>query len=197
MADISIRLYHVGSFSSAGKRRPARSIVTGLIIIISEHTLAPGVVPKSQVADLVGFGAGLGRFEGLQQVTRDFQQLVRGDPNNPDLYFILDAMPHRGGRHEVAIDAVDKAIAPAPAIPDYHCVLGEVSPAPGRLDTAADSYREAICIRPDEARAHEGMPRILVIQGRHEPAIGSLLLRLSIRPDDGPALASPDDCLVG
>jgi cytochrome c-type biogenesis protein CcmH/NrfG len=97
----------------------------------------------------------------------------------------------------VAIDAVDKAIAPAPAIPDYHCVLGEVSPAPGRLDTAADSYREAICIRPDEARAHEGMPRILVIQGRHEPAIGSLLLRLSIRPDDGPALASPDDCLVG
>jgi len=135
-------------------------------------------IPESLAAAVQLHRAGeLGRAEHI------YREVLRVDPCHPDAWHLLGVIAHQGGKHDVAVAHIRRALASRPQAAAFHSNLGTSYKALGRLQEAVASYERAIELQPQFAEAHNNLGNALKAQGRLEEAVASYTRALEIKPD--------------
>src|SRR5262245_50659572 len=93
----------------------------------------------------------LNEAEGL------YRQILAVDPNHADAMHLLGVVAYQGGRNDLALELIGKAIAHNDGVADFHCNIGNVLGTLGRLREAEAHYRQAIGLRPDHVESHNNL----------------------------------------
>jgi predicted O-linked N-acetylglucosamine transferase (SPINDLY family) len=129
------------------------------------------------------------RAGDLAEAERIYLQLLQADPQDVDALHLYGMSAHQGGKHEVALDYIGRAIAINPAFAPFHNNLGLVYQVLGRFDEAEAGYRQALRLKPDYAVAHGNLATLLIEQGRLTEAVASCEEALRLRPDSADTLS--------
>jgi tetratricopeptide (TPR) repeat protein len=87
------------------------------------------------------------------------------------------------GRHDVAVDLIDRAIARDPTVPRYHSNRGLALAGLQRFAEAVASYDRALSLRPEDAEVLYNRGNALLALGRPDEALGTYDRALRARPD--------------
>jgi predicted O-linked N-acetylglucosamine transferase (SPINDLY family) len=123
------------------------------------------------------------RAGDLAEAERIYLRILQADPQDVDALHLHGISAHQGGKHEVALDYIGRAIALRPDFAPFHNNLGLVNQILGRFDEAEACYRQAARLRPDYAVAHGNLGTVLIEQGRLSEAVASCEEALRLRPD--------------
>src|SRR4051794_7323993 len=89
-----------------------------------------------------------GRFAEAKEM---YMQVLSQEPENFDALHLLGVLAHQVGKHELAVDLIEKAVLQN----DQNAVafnnLGEAYKGVKRLDEAERCYRKALELKPDFA----------------------------------------------
>ena len=94
------------------------------------------------------------RARRLHAAERTFRQILAIDACHPDSLHLLGVILCQLGRHDVAIELIDNAIAINGNVASYHSSLGNALQALGRFEDAVARYERALALKPDHAEAH-------------------------------------------
>jgi Flp pilus assembly protein TadD/2-polyprenyl-3-methyl-5-hydroxy-6-metoxy-1,4-benzoquinol methylase len=119
----------------------------------------------------------------LSEAEAGYRSVLQSAPDQPDALHRLGLIAHQVGRHETALELIDRAITVNPAQPTYYNDAGIVLHALGRTDEAIARYRAALALAHDYPRAHNGLGIALHGRGRLDEAIASFRTALSLKPD--------------
>ncbi len=112
-----------------------------------------------------------------------YEQVLQGDPDNPDALHLSGVAAHQSGTPEIAEVRITRAIALMPDYAEAYCNLGNALQDLGRFDEAADRYREAIAIVPDFAEAHGNLGNALKQLGQRDGALASYRMAVQCNPE--------------
>ncbi|MBF0182128.1 MAG: tetratricopeptide repeat protein [Magnetococcales bacterium] len=115
-----------------------------------------------------------------------YRRILARNANHADAMHLLGVLSHQGGRHEAALEWIDKAIA-LRQDPLYLLNLGNLLKEMGRLDDAIASFRQALALDPDRVEAHFGLACAL----RHtdpEASSRALMRVIALQPEHAEAL---------
>jgi len=110
------------------------------------------------------------------------QQILRGEPSNPDALHLLGLIAYQVGKNEIAAGLICKAIQISPSGPMYSN-LGLVFQAQGKLDLAVASYSQALSLNPDYAEVYNNLGNAFYAQGKLDAAVESYHGALALKPD--------------
>ena len=119
----------------------------------------------------------------LPQAGDIYQQVLQADPNQPDALHLLGLIAYQGGKNDIAVGFITKALAIKPDIVGAHSNLGLALQDLRRLDEAVASYNKAIAIKPELAEAHYNLGNALKQRGKLDEAVASFHKALAIKPD--------------
>jgi protein O-GlcNAc transferase len=119
----------------------------------------------------------------LGQAEAICRQILQQEPLQADALHSLGLIAHHVGRHDVAIDYIQQAIAVRPLTAEFHYDLGTVYQAQGKLDLAIASYRQALQLRPDAVEARNNLGTVLAAQGKMDEAIACYERALALNPN--------------
>jgi tetratricopeptide (TPR) repeat protein len=86
------------------------------------------------------------------------------------------------GRHEQALNVINRALALAPDLAEVHGNLGAILANAGRYPEAAAAYEKALALAPDNHNMHSGLGMSFLSMGRAEAALDHLRAALARRP---------------
>ncbi|TAL09577.1 MAG: tetratricopeptide repeat protein [Nitrospirae bacterium] len=89
----------------------------------------------------------------LQEAEALYSQILQAQPNHPDALHLLGVVAHHGGRHQIAVDRIGRAIALNPGVAEFHNNIGEAYRALGKSQEAIASYQRALALKPGFAEA--------------------------------------------
>lgn len=118
----------------------------------------------------------------LAEAETIYRGVLAQNPKQADALHLLGLIAYQTGRHDAALQLVQRAIAEQP-VPEYHNSLGEVLQALGRFPQAVESYRKALRGRPDYAEAHNNLGNALRRTGQVAAAIHAFESAIRRRPD--------------
>ncbi len=118
----------------------------------------------------------------LSQAEAIYRQILQAQPKHPDALHLLGLVAHDVGRHDIANELINQAIALHPSSSMY-CNLSIVQKAQGKLDNAIDSCRQAIALDPGFFDAHYHLGNALQGQDKLDEAAVSYQRALQLRPD--------------
>lgn len=104
-------------------------------------------------------------------------------PGNADAVHLLGVIAYQSGKHQVAIDYINKAIGLFPDNADYYCNLGSAHHALSQLDQAIANYSQALALKSAYPLAHNNLGNAFKEQGRLEEAIICYRNALALQPD--------------
>ena len=110
-----------------------------------------------------------------------YRDLLRSDA--VDQLYAFAVRAYQVGRHDVAIEVLQRAISLNDRAVEFHTLLGVVLKEQGRLDEAVLSYRRALDLRPDHAEAHNNLANALRLKGDFKPAMASYEQALEFKED--------------
>lgn len=117
-----------------------------------------------------------------------YRAILGEAPAHAGTHHLLGLVEHRLGRHEAALQSIQRAIALDEKEPNYHNNLGTVYRSLGRLEEAVACYRHAIALRPGFAAALGNLGLALQQQGQLAAAQSALEQALAAKPDYAAAL---------
>jgi tetratricopeptide (TPR) repeat protein len=123
------------------------------------------------------------RAGDLATAERLCREALRRDPEHPVGWHLLGLVAHAGGRAELAVDCLTRALAGQPESADLHNNLGEALRALGRNGEAIARYGEALHRRPGFVEAHSNLGLALAALGRHDEALAQFEEALRLRPE--------------
>ena len=100
-----------------------------------------------------------------------------------DALHLSGLIAHQTGKHDVAIDLLEKLIKAYPNSAEYLNSCGAAYAAAKKFDLAFDCFKKATTINPDQAHAHNNMGNILKESGKFEDAVSCYQKALEINPD--------------
>jgi tetratricopeptide (TPR) repeat protein len=109
-----------------------------------------------------------GRLQAAEQI---YRQVLAADPNDPDALHLLGVIAYQTGRHDLAVEYIERAIRLQGKVAFFHNNLGAAYKALQRLPEAIACFRRAAELRPDYAEAHNNLGLALQDQGDLEGAI--------------------------
>ncbi|MBF0294302.1 MAG: tetratricopeptide repeat protein [Magnetococcales bacterium] len=92
----------------------------------------------------------------LADAERLYRRILARNANHADAMHLLGVLAHQSGRHEAALEWIDKAIA-LHEDPLYLLNLGNILEEMGRMDEAIASFRQVLALDPDRVEAHFGL----------------------------------------
>ena len=116
--------------------------------------------------------------------------LVEHDPNHADSLHLLGEIAYRAGRHDLAVEMIEKAIAVVPQAARFHSALGAALAAQGKPGEAVAAYRRAVEIDPNVAATHTNLGAALRELGQFEESAAAC--RRAIALDSNLAAAHSD-----
>jgi tetratricopeptide (TPR) repeat protein len=120
-----------------------------------------------------------GRLQAAEQV---YRQILAAQPDQPDALHFLGVVCSQTGRHEIAVEYMERAIACQGNDSSLHNNLGEAYRAWRRPPQAAAHFRRALELNPDFAEAHYNLGNALKDQGYLEEAVACYRRAVELRP---------------
>jgi len=138
------------------------------------------------------FSAGLAHHQAgrLAQAETLYRETLALQPDHADALHLLGVLASQIGRHDIAVDLIDRAIARDPTGPRYHSNRGLALAGLQRFDEAIASYDRALSLRPDDAEVLYNRGNALLALGRPHDALGTYERALRARPDYVEALCN-------
>src|ERR1035437_867681 len=168
----AVHLGHVGEEMNRKQRRAERKQVRPVM-----HVASPGV--QEMFADAVRHHQA-GR---LHEAERLYRQILAADSRHADSLHLLGVIAYQVGRHDLAADLINRAIAINANDAVYHSNLSNALKGQGRLDEAVACCRRAIDLKPDFAEAHNNLGNALKDQGRLDDAVACYRQALVLKPN--------------
>jgi tetratricopeptide (TPR) repeat protein len=136
--------------------------------------------------------AGLAHHQAgrLAQAEALYRETLTLQPDHADALHLLGVLASQVGRHDVAVDLIDRAIAIDRTSPRYHSNRGLALAGLQRFAEAMASYDRALALRPDDAETFYNRGNALLALGRPNEALGSYERALRARPDYAEALCN-------
>jgi predicted O-linked N-acetylglucosamine transferase (SPINDLY family) len=126
---------------------------------------------------------GLHQAGRLNEAEGLYRQILAIDPNHADGLHLLGVIAYEGGKNDIAVDLIHKAIAQNDRCADYHCNIGSALEALGRSNEAETHFLRALCLNPNHAESHNNFGNALQERGRLAEAEGHLRHALAVRPN--------------
>ncbi len=121
-----------------------------------------------------------GRLKEAEQL---YRQVLQADPHHADALHFMGVLAHQGGRNDIAVDLIGKAIAQNSRTPAFHNNLGNAQQALGKFEEAVASYGRALTLKPDFVAAHYNMGISEQAQGNLAAAVSAYGRALALKPD--------------
>jgi len=118
----------------------------------------------------------LGEAEGL------YRSVLRVDPSHTDALHLLGVVAHQSGRHQLAVELIQQAIAINENNHLYHSNLGASQLAMGRLGDAIASCQRAVELAPNYAAAQFNLARAYQAAGEITAAEAGYRRTLQVDP---------------
>jgi predicted O-linked N-acetylglucosamine transferase (SPINDLY family) len=125
-----------------------------------------------------------GRLQAAEQI---YRLILQAEPNHPDALHLLGVAAYQVGKHEVAVEYIERAIGLKRTEAEYHNNLAGAYYALHRIPEAAACYRRALELKPDLAEARYNLGNVLKDQGKLEEAVAHYRRTLELRPDHAAA----------
>ncbi|MBT7951580.1 MAG: tetratricopeptide repeat protein [Gammaproteobacteria bacterium] len=138
---------------------------------------------EAPVSERIQNGLSHHRAGRLKEAEAIYQSVLREQPRNPQVLYLMGLMAHQLGKHEMAVDLLKNAIKVNPDVPDFHNTCGEAQRALQKPELAIACYERALALKPDYVEAHNNLGVALQAQGRPENAISSYERAIGINPD--------------
>jgi predicted Zn-dependent protease len=146
---------------------------------IERYSAARAVRPRLGITLTRAMIAAGRALEG-EAVMRD---LVRQQPDNPEMHLYLGNALHDQKKLAEAIAAYREAIRLKHDYPEVHYNLGIALWHQGKLPEAVAANREAIRLSPDDPKGHNGLGVALYAQGKLPEAAAAYREALRVKPD--------------
>jgi Flp pilus assembly protein TadD len=114
---------------------------------------------------------------------RVLRQLLRKDPNNPQILYNLGMAHSEQGQLEESIDTLEKCIALAPDMSNAYAALGFSYARIGKYKEAAQKTRQSLELDPDNFYGWKNLGGVYAKQRRFEEALEALEKANSLQKD--------------
>src|SRR5579864_8456286 len=101
----------------------------------------------------------------LEQAAQIYQNLLAGDPHQPDALHLLGLVAYQQKDPHRAIALISQAIAVNPNVAAFYSNLAEAYRATGQLERAAGCCRTALALQPENPQAANNLGLALLAQG--------------------------------
>jgi tetratricopeptide (TPR) repeat protein len=138
------------------------------------------------------FRAGLAHHQAgrLAEAEALYRQTIAVAPDHADALHLLGVIASQAGRHEVAVQLIDLAIAQDGRNSLYHSNRGLALQGLARFAEALASYDRALALRPGYPEALFNRAVTLQALARFEAALAGYDRALAVRPDHAEALSN-------
>ncbi len=119
----------------------------------------------------------------LKEAESVYRRILQADPENADALHLLGVLARQSGRHDVAVDLIQQAIARNGRNPSYHANLGTALEVSGRREDALAAYRRAIAIKPDYPEAYFKLGSALRSSDKPDDAFKAFRRAVRFKPD--------------
>ncbi|MBI4005414.1 MAG: tetratricopeptide repeat protein [Gammaproteobacteria bacterium] len=120
----------------------------------------------------------------LQHAEIMYRQLLNQQPENPDVLHLLGVVESQLGRHDSAVEFIQRAITIRPDMPDFYNDLALVYISQGNFNAAINSCKQVLQMYPDHAGAHFILGNANFQLGKYEAAAAAYDKALVLNPDD-------------
>lgn len=134
-------------------------------------------------AELLEFARRWQQAGDLPRAEGAYRQLLSGEPNNAELWYLLAVACRNQGKIDDALAAYQRAAELRPDLAQAHNGLGIVRQQQGRLADAAAAFDAATRARPDFAPAHNNLGNVLKEMGRNDLAMAAYQEAVRLKPD--------------
>ncbi len=152
---------------------------------LSRHAI---LVTRNNYLAHNNLGTTLDKQSRLDEAIREFQEVLREQPDNAEAHNNWGLVLDKQGRPDEALKHYQEAIRLRPTYAMAHNNLAIILDQQGRFDEALEEYRAAVKLRPDYVEAHCNLATALGRKGRLDEAIQEFQRALSINPNDLDAL---------
>lgn len=118
----------------------------------------------------------------LAEAERLYRDVLAVEPNHIDAMHLIGLVALQGGRNDVAVEYIGKAIAFSDRVPDFHFNIAEAYRRLGRSDDALRHFATAAEIDPSFADAHQNLGGLMLTRGEIDAAIGEFQTVLALQP---------------
>jgi protein O-GlcNAc transferase len=112
-----------------------------------------------------------------------YRQILEVEPDHADALHLLGLVAYQGGRAELAVAPIRRAVALCGDRAVFHGNLGEAYRVIGKLREAEDCLRQALRLDPHLPDAHNSLGAVLRATGRTDEAIAAFDEAIRLRPD--------------
>jgi tetratricopeptide (TPR) repeat protein len=142
------------------------------------------MVDENMLAGLLADGIRFHQAGLLYEAEQSYRRMLSLQPDNCDALHLLGVIAHQMGRHDEAVDLIQRAINANKRAPQFYNNLGSALQELGRLEEAGRAFRRALNLKPDVAETHRNLAKLLERQGRLKEAMTSLKRALALQPDN-------------
>jgi len=121
-----------------------------------------------------------GRLDEAEVV---YRRVLKAHPDNEDALHLLGVVARQTGRHDMAVDLIQQAIARNGRNPSFHANLGTALEASGKREEAMAAYRRAIAIKPDYPEPYFKLGLALKSSDKPNDAVQAFRRAIQIKPD--------------
>jgi tetratricopeptide (TPR) repeat protein/GT2 family glycosyltransferase len=118
-----------------------------------------------------------------QIAERLYKQLLKNEPNNPDVLHSSGVIAYQKGQYDRAVELINKAIKQNGSVAQYHNTLGIALEALGKFQEAIFAYQQAVSIKNDYAEAYHNMAIAFQSLGNYAVAVEECKKAVSLKPD--------------
>ena len=125
-----------------------------------------------------------GRFAQAENL---YRKILALDPRHADSLHLLGMIDFQAGRHNSAVETIQRAIAVRGNDASYHLNLGAVLQAQDKLEEAVACYERAVLLKPNYADAHYNLGLVLQRQAKWAAAAECHQRVLALAPNHAAA----------
>lgn len=127
---------------------------------------------------------GLDEFNGGNFVAAEaaYRRVLAIRPDHPDANHLLGLVAYSVGKHEIAVDLINKANEIQPGVANFHNNLGNALRSLGQTDAALEAYQYALALDPVHPHALCNIGTAYYDRGDLDDAIGAYRRALELDP---------------